>query len=60
MRAGIAALPSLRSGYAARSNNVAIWRPARPLHLWMPSLWRVAHRTCALRVDDGRAPIRRM
>jgi len=60
MRASIAALPSLRSGHATRSNNVAIWRFARHLHLWMPSLWRVAHRACALRVNSRRPPIRRM
>jgi hypothetical protein len=27
------ALPGLRSGHAARSNNLAIWRPTRPLHI---------------------------
>jgi len=59
MRASIAALPSLRSDHAARWNNIAIWRPARPLHLWMPSLWHVAHRTCALPVNSRRPPIRR-
>jgi len=33
IHAKAAALPSLRSGYAARSNNVAIWRLARSLQL---------------------------
>jgi len=60
MRTSIAALPKLRSDYAARSNNVAIWRLAWPLHLWMPGLWRVAHWACALRVNSRRPPIRRM
>jgi hypothetical protein len=44
MHVKAAALPKLRSTYAARSNNVAIWEFARPLCLWMPSLWWVAHR----------------
>jgi len=43
MCANAAALPKLRSSHAA-SNNVAIWRPTQPLYLWMPSLWRFAHR----------------
>jgi hypothetical protein len=32
MRARVAALLKLRSNNAAHSNNVAIWRPARPLY----------------------------
>jgi hypothetical protein len=31
--ASIANLPKLRSGHAARANDVAIWRLARSLHL---------------------------
>jgi hypothetical protein len=31
MRAKAGAVSKLRSNYAARSNNVAIWRPSRPL-----------------------------
>jgi hypothetical protein len=33
MRAKAAALPKLRSNHATRSNNVAIWRPSRPLYV---------------------------
>jgi len=44
MPAQAAALRKLLSHYAARSNNTAIWRPARPVYVWMPSLWCVTHR----------------
>jgi len=49
MRAKFAALPKLRSNHEARSNNVTIWRLARPLYLWMRSLWRIAHRGSIVR-----------
>jgi hypothetical protein len=47
MRAKAAVVPKLRSNHAARSNNIAIWRPSRPLYVSMPSLWHVAHRGTA-------------
>jgi len=53
MRAKFAALPKLRSNHEARSNNVAIWRLARPLYLWMLSLWRIPHRGSVARNGHG-------